>query len=213
VFTSQLLKALGSEQCLSPDLPTTTPDAVHAQAKFRYSNFEYCLDLQWSFPTKSLFVSFAPTCDSSEPSENAPASPVRVRVTQSKATITFDVKPSQGKSWALASVSALPSTPYLSRWVNAVRNSNLANLIPPEANLISPEDGFDSGKQQRAVTLPDLIGHWTLAVLFAGHSTNDDLRVRAWMSELELGNGDKAKNTLLRTECIEPTDISSCQPQ
>jgi hypothetical protein len=50
-------------------------------------------------------------------------------------------------------------------------------------------------------------------MLFAGRNASDDLSVRTWMAELELDNGDKAKNTLLRTECIEPKDISSCQDQ
>jgi hypothetical protein len=206
VFASQLLGALGSDQCLSPARPSTTSNAVRAQAKLRYFSLEYCLDLRWSFPTKSLFVSFAPTCDSSDASENGPVWPVKVRVIQPKATITFDIEPSQGESWTLTSVSAQPSKPYLSHWIHAVRNSDLTKLTPPKESL-------DIEIRQDVVTLPDLIGHWTLAMLSAERNTNDDLPLRAWMSELELGNGDAARNTLLRTECIEPTDISSCQPQ
>ena len=204
VFAGQLLAALKDDQCFSTVVLPTTSHAVHAQAKLRSSSLEYCLDLQWSVSTKGLLVSFAPTCGSSEALEDAPTLPVRVRVAQPKAAITFDVKPSLGETWSLASVSALPSGTYLSRWVQAVRNSDLARLTPPEE---SP----DSGTRQNAVTLPDLIGHWTLAMLLAGRSTDDDLPLRAWMSELELRNGDAAKNTLLRTECIEPTDISSCK--
>lgn len=202
VFVSHVLAAQGSGQCSSAHA-TTTPDGVRAQANLRSGSLEYCVDLEWSFPNKSLLVSFAPTCDIFNVPGKVPASTVGIQVRQPKASMAFGVKPLQGQNWSLESVSTQPSTPYLSRWANAVRGLDVGRLTPPE-------DDHNHSTNPSTLQLSDLIGRWTLAMLLGGHNTDEDLAVRAWMGKLELGNYDKATNTLLRTECIEPTDVASC---
>lgn len=205
VFASQVVAAHGAEQCTSTAV-TTTSDTILTQARLMRSDLTYCLKLQWSLSTKHLLVSFKQNCDASNAPESAPTSTINVGVIHPKASIVFDVNLSKEENWALASVLTRPNTPYLSRWANAVRTLDLATLAPPAENL-------DYLTGQTAVQLPDLIGRWTLAMLQESGNSDSDLPLRIWMAELELRNSDKAKDTLLRPECIEPTDISSCQSQ
>ena len=203
VFGSQVLASVGNNRCESPAVLSTTSEAVHVQAKLKNYDTEYCFELEWWFRSRKLRLAFSSSCDPFKAREGLPVSPVSVLVINPKVSVTFDVKTSEGGGWTLESVSPQPSTPYLSRWANAVRGLDVGRLTPPE-------DGRSRSAGSNTVQLFDLIGHWTLAMLYAGHNTDEDLAVRAWMGELELRNYDKAKNTLLRTECIEPTDVASC---
>ncbi|MGU3463575.1 hypothetical protein ACLBXO_01865 [Methylobacterium sp. C33D] len=200
MFASRILAAVGNNRCVSPAVLSTTSEAVLFQARIQSLDLEYCVKFQWSKAGK-ISLSFAPACNQFKPSTSTPASPVSIHVDGPKASILFAVKLNENHSWILESVSAQPSTPYLSRWANTVLNLDVSKLIPPE-----DDRNRGTGEMQSS----NLIGHWTAAMLFAGGITDGDLAVRAWMAELELGNHDRAKNTLLRSECIEPTDVASC---
>lgn len=120
-FVDKVLSAQRIDQCPSTRV-TATSDSIHAEAEVRRSSLMYCVDLRWSFPTTSLLVSFAPTCDFPRAPESWPESSITIRVSQPKVSIAFGVNPYQGKSWALESVSTAPSTPYLSRWARIMRS-------------------------------------------------------------------------------------------